>query len=54
MVNRDGDQLDRLARVFDRQELRTHVQKIYPLAKAAEAHAALATRHVQGKLVLNL
>ena len=53
-VEPDGDQLDRLARVFDRQELRTHVQKIYPLAKAAEAHAALATRHVQGKLVLNL
>ncbi len=53
-VEPGGDQLDRFARVFDQQQLRTRVQKIYPLAKAAEAHAALETRHVQGKLVLNL
>ena len=53
-VEPSGEQLDQFARLFDEQAIRTHVQKIYPLAKAAEAHAALETRHVQGKLVLNL
>lgn len=53
-VEPQGDQLSRLARAFDQQQLRTHVQKIYPLARAAEAHTVLEAGHVQGKLVLNL
>ena len=36
------------------KSLRVHVQKILPLAQAAEAHRALESRHVQGKLVLAL
>ncbi|MHC4428545.1 MAG: NADP-dependent oxidoreductase [Planctomycetota bacterium] len=53
-VEPDGDQLEAIARLFDRQAVKTHVQKIYPLAKAPEAHAALEDGHVKGKLVLNL
>jgi len=38
----------------DRKLLSAHVQKIYPLAKAAEAQKTVAEGHVRGKLVLNL
>jgi len=53
-VEPSGEQLEQLGRLFDRKQLRTHVQKIFPLAKAAEAHELLEERRVQGKLVLNL
>ena len=53
-VSPSGEQLARIARMFDAQKLRTHVQKIYTLGKAAEAHETLEKGHVQGKLVLNL
>jgi NADPH:quinone reductase-like Zn-dependent oxidoreductase len=49
-----GSHLERIARHFDDHALKTHVQKIYPLAKAAEAHRVLEQGHVRGKLVLNL
>ena len=50
----DGDQLAGLGLLFDQKKLRVHVQKIYPLSAAADAHSTLEQRHVQGKLVLNL
>jgi len=53
-VEPNGDQLESIARLFDRQVVKTHVQKIYPLNKAAEAHELLEQGHVKGKLVLNL
>lgn len=53
-VEPDGERLAQLARLFDERRLKTHVQKIYPLAKAGDAHRALEEGHVQGKLVLNL
>jgi len=53
-VEPSGDQLEEIARMFDRSELETRVQKIYPLNKAAEAHLAIDEGHVKGKLVLNL
>jgi NADPH:quinone reductase-like Zn-dependent oxidoreductase len=49
-----GELLERIARLFDAGAIKTQVQKIYPLAKAAEAHRVLEQRHVRGKLVLNL
>ncbi len=49
-----GEQLDEIARLFDRNLLKAHVQKIYPLAKAADAHRLLEEGHVKGRLVLNL
>ena len=53
-VEPDGDRLMELAQLFDGRRLKTHVQKIYPLSKAIDAHHALEQGHVQGKLVLNL
>jgi len=54
MVKPDADQLSHFATLFDMKKLRTHVQKIYGLGDAAEAHRAIETTHVQGKLVLNI
>jgi NADPH2:quinone reductase len=53
-VEPNGEQLEQIARRFDNRELTTHVQKIYPLNKAADAHRAVEAGHVKGKLVLNL
>jgi NADPH2:quinone reductase len=53
-VEPDGERLEALGRLFDERRLKTHVQKIYPLSKAAEAHRAIEDGHTQGKLVLNL
>lgn len=53
-VRPNGEQLERIAHLFDQKKLKTHVQKIYSLADAAEAHTVAEQRHVQGKLVLNL
>ncbi len=49
-----GERLIDIARLFDQKKLRTHVQKIYALSQAAEAHRVSESGHVQGKLVLNL
>jgi NADPH2:quinone reductase len=54
IVKPDADQLAHFAALFDMKKLRTHVQKIYELARAAEAHRVLEEGHVQGKLVLNI
>lgn len=53
-VEPDGSRLEELGRLFDQKKLRVQVQKIYPLAKAAEAQVASQERHVRGKLVLNV
>ena len=51
---RHGDQLRTLAGLVDGGKLRPHVQRIYPLAQAAEAHKQSQAGHVRGKLVLAL
>jgi NADPH2:quinone reductase len=53
-VEPNGEQLRELAARVDRQELRPHVQHIYPLAQAAQALRVSIAGHVQGKLVLAL
>jgi NADPH2:quinone reductase len=50
----DAGALERLGRELDAGRLRAHVQKIYPLARAAEAQEVSREGHVRGKLVLNL
>lgn len=44
--------LDRCARLIDNGELKIHVQEIFPLAEAANAHRALEAGGIIGKLVL--
>ena len=54
MVEPDALQLAELARLVDQKKLAPHVQKIYPLAEAADAQQEVEAGHVRGKLVLNL
>jgi NADPH:quinone reductase-like Zn-dependent oxidoreductase len=54
IVKPDADQLGHFATLFDMKKLSTHVQKIYELADAAEAHRVIEDGHVRGKLVLNI
>ncbi|MCP3977727.1 MAG: NADP-dependent oxidoreductase [bacterium] len=50
----DGEQLTHLAQLVDEKVLRPHVEKIYSLNDAAEAHRRVREGHTRGKLVLNL
>jgi NADPH:quinone reductase-like Zn-dependent oxidoreductase len=50
----DAEQLALLSQLVDHKRLAPHVQKIYSLKNAAEAHTAIEGGHVRGKLVLNL
>ena len=46
--------LEQGARLVERGKLRVVVSDVYPLAQAADAHAALEAGHVQGKIVLDV
>lgn len=48
-----GDILDRCAERIDAGELQVHVDRVLPLAQAAEAHRLIEGRAVTGKLVLD-
>lgn len=50
----DAMRLGTMAKQIDLKRFRTHVQKIYGLGDAADAHRALEGEHVRGRLVLNL
>ncbi len=53
-VEPSGEQLERIATLFVRGKLRTHVSKIRPLKDAADALRESQEGHVRGKLVLLL
>ena len=46
--------LDQGARLVDRGKLKVIVSDVFPLARAADAHAAMEAGHVQGKIVLEI
>jgi len=48
----DAAALSVVARLLDAGDLRVHVDDVYALEDAAEAHARLERRHVRGRLVL--
>jgi NADPH2:quinone reductase len=54
IVEPESEHLTLLARLVDGGKLQPRVQKIYPLAKAADAQTTSQAGHVHGKLVLNL
>jgi NADPH2:quinone reductase len=49
---RQGELLRRGAELVDRHRLNVHVDRVFPLERAAEAHALLASGGIKGKLVL--
>jgi NADPH:quinone reductase-like Zn-dependent oxidoreductase len=49
-----GDQLSELANLIDEGRLRPEVAEVFPLERAADAHARIEEVHVRGKLVLRI
>lgn len=50
----NAQQLEALSQMADQGALQTHVSGTFPLEEAAQAHEALETHHVKGKLVLTM
>jgi len=53
-VSPDAATLAVIARLIDSGDVRVHIDEIYPLSDAAEAHRALERGHTRGKLVLQI
>ena len=49
-----GDQLSELAGLIDEGRLKPTIQEVFPLDRAADAHATIEDGHVRGKLVLRV
>ncbi len=54
LVRSRGSELAELARLAEAGELRTHVDRVFPLERAAEAHDASRTFRTRGKLILKV
>jgi len=50
----DGRRLAELVGLVERGELRVHLEEVYPLERAAEAHAAVESGHTRGKIVVRV
>jgi NADPH:quinone reductase-like Zn-dependent oxidoreductase len=53
-VRPSGVDLRELAELADAGRLRPHVEEVYPLERAADAHERIEGGHVRGKLVLSV
>ncbi|HWM33887.1 MAG TPA: NADP-dependent oxidoreductase [Pseudolysinimonas sp.] len=53
-VSPDGRTLAEIGRLIDAGQVRVHVDRVFDLADAAEAHRAIETGHTRGKLVLRV
>lgn len=57
MIRRELDvaqSLAGIARLIEAGNVKVVISKVYPMEKAAEAHAALETKHIRGKIVLEI
>ena len=52
LVQRNASQLERIARLIDEGHLRPRLERVFPLAEAAEAYRLSETGHAHGKIVL--
>jgi NADPH:quinone reductase-like Zn-dependent oxidoreductase len=50
----DGRQLAELTKLVATSQLTIHLDQVFPLEKAKQAHERLETRHHQGKIVLSM
>jgi NADPH:quinone reductase-like Zn-dependent oxidoreductase len=53
-VRPDGDELRELAEMVQGGKLRPHIEEVFPLERAADAHERIEGGHVRGKLVLSV
>jgi NADPH:quinone reductase-like Zn-dependent oxidoreductase len=54
LAHPDGEQLSEIARLIDAGHVRPHVDAVYPLERASEAHAHGQRGHTRGKIVLRV
>lgn len=57
MIRRERDvaqSLADIAKLIEEGKVKVVISRVYPLEKAAEAHTAIATKHVRGKIVLEI
>ena len=57
MIRRELDvaqSLTDIAKLIEAGKVRVFISKVYPLEKAAEAHSELETKHVRGKIALEI
>lgn len=52
LVRRNASQFERIARLIDEGHLRPKLERVFPLAEAAEAYRLSETGHAHGKIVL--
>jgi NADPH:quinone reductase-like Zn-dependent oxidoreductase len=50
----DGRQLAEMTKLVDNGQITVHLDQVFPLEKAKQAHERLETRHHQGKVVLSI
>jgi NADPH:quinone reductase-like Zn-dependent oxidoreductase len=50
----DGRQLAELTKLVDNGQITVHLDQVFPLEQARQAHERLETRHHQGKIVLSI
>lgn len=53
-VSPDARTLDVITRMIEAGDVRVHIDAVFPLEQAAEAHRVLERGHTRGKLVLDL
>jgi NADPH:quinone reductase-like Zn-dependent oxidoreductase len=53
-VRPDGDELRELAELVEGGQLRPHIEEVFPLERAADAHERVEGGHVRGKIVLSV
>ncbi len=53
-VHPDADQLAEIAELVAAGKVKVHIDQTYPLTEVAKAHAASATGHTRGKLVITV
>jgi NADPH:quinone reductase-like Zn-dependent oxidoreductase len=54
VVRANGDDLERLASLMSRGQVRSVIDTVYPLSEVRAAHERSGTRRARGKLVLSV
>lgn len=54
LVYPNGEQCAQIAALVDQGKLKPHIDAVYPLAQAAQAHTHVAKGHTRGKVVLEI
>jgi NADPH:quinone reductase-like Zn-dependent oxidoreductase len=53
-TQRDSLRLAEIGRLIDKGNLKPHIEQVFPLSQAAEAHRVAEAGHVKGKLILEV